>query len=425
LKNVVIKPSKLTGSIKAVSSKSICHRAVISAALGNSTSKISNIIFSKDINATCSVMNNFGADIRVENENIFVKGINGNKVKSNVMDCEESGSTLRFLIPLALIKGEEITFTGKGRLIERPLTPYYDIFNSQGIQYFTDRGLLPLTVKGMLKPGNFSVRGDISSQFISGLLFALPLLSSDSTINISTNLESKGYVDLTIDMLNRFCVKIENDDYKSFYIKGGQSYISTDYRVEGDYSQAAFWLAAGVLGNEIQCYNLNINSLQGDREIIDIIQNMGGFIKCDEDKIIALPSNLKGTDIDVSQCPDLVPILTVLAALSEGTTRIYNAARLRIKESDRLKAITTELKKIGADIDEMEDSLIIRGKSQLTGGTVDSWNDHRIVMALAIASIRCSDNLVITNSNAVDKSYPHFFHDFEALGGIVHEWNVG
>jgi 3-phosphoshikimate 1-carboxyvinyltransferase len=286
-------------------------------------------------------------------------------------------------------------------------------------------GNLPLNIEGQFKPGNFAIEGNISSQFISGLLFSLPLLDGDSKIIITTNLESKGYVDLTLDMLNRYGIEIINNGYKEFIIKGNQRYKGRDYRVEGDYSQAAFWLVGGILGEEITSRNLNLESLQGDRVIIDIINKMGGTITLDETFIKTIASNTKGIIIDASQCPDLVPVLAVLAALSNGQTKIVNAARVRIKESDRLNAIATELNKLGADVREFDDGLVINGKDSLIGGVVDSWNDHRIAMALAIASIKCKDEIIIKNSEAVKKSYPHFWEDFKKLGGKIDEFNMG
>jgi 3-phosphoshikimate 1-carboxyvinyltransferase len=208
-------------------------------------------------------------------------------------------------------------------------------------------------------------------------------------------------------------------------IRGNQSYKATNYRVEGDFSQAAFWLVGGILGKEIICTDLNMESLQGDRVILDIINEMGGSLALENSTIKASKSHTKGITVDASQCPDLVPALTVLAALSDGETRIINATRLRIKESDRLKAISSELNKLGADVKETEDGLIINGKESLTGGTVESWNDHRIAMSLAIASIRCKEPVIIRNSDAVKKSYPYFWEDFKKLGGKVNEFELG
>lgn len=425
MENIKIIPQKLRGAISVPPSKSLCHRALIAASLCEDESIISNISMSQDIKATSSLIKNMGVDLTFLDSVVKINGSGKLKVINRDMDCNESGSTLRFFIPILLTIGEGVTFSGKGKLVERPLQPYYSIFDEQDIKYSTINGMLPLTVEGILKPGDFYISGDVSSQFVTGLLFALPLLQKDSCIHITSKLESSPYVDLTIDILKKFSVNIDNHEYKEFYIKGKQKYKAINYYVEGDYSQAAFWLAAGVIGNNVTCRGLNINSLQGDKVIIDILKEMGGIISRKGDSITAEGSRLNGISIDASQCPDLVPILAVLGSLAEGTTKIYNAARVRIKECDRLKAIATELNKIGADVYEEEDALVIHGKRTLKGGVVNSWNDHRIVMALAIAAICCEEPLIITDSEAIGKSYPTFFSDYLSLGGDFNEWNMG
>ena len=423
---VKISPKPLAGNINIPPSKSLSHRAIISAALSQKESNIRNLIFSEDINATCRAMENFGAKIEKTSENsIKLRGSLPLSFNGGDIDCKESGSTLRFLIPISLLTEEKILFKGQGKLVSRPLDPYYKIFDQKKIKYKTHRGNLPLEVEGLLKPGIFRIDGGVSSQFVTGLMFALPLLNGDSKIVITNELESKAYVDLTMDILNKFGVKIINNDYKDFEIKGNQEYGARDYRVEGDFSQGAFWLVAGILGDNINVEGLNIDSLQGDKAILSLIEEMGGNIDIKDPWISVKKSKTRGLVIDGSQWPDIVPILAVLASLSQGQTKIINAKRLRIKESDRLKAISTELRKLGAHIEELEDGLIIIGKDSLSGGQVDSWNDHRIAMALAIASIKCRKDLIITNSHVVQKSYPHFWEDFKSLGGHVNEFNMG
>lgn len=419
-----IYPSTLQGKINIPASKSLCHRAIIAAGLANGRSVIDNVSFSDDIIASCNGMKALGADILIEKASATINGTKFLNPVESIIDCKESGSTLRFLIPIALLTSNEITFTGKGRLGSRPLAPYYSIFNEQNIKYSSNTGL-PLTIKGTLKPGEYKLPGNISSQFITGLMFALPLLEGDSKITITTALESKGYLDLTLSLLKKYSINIENRNYSEFYIKGNQGYKACNYRVEGDFSQAAFWLVGGVLGGEVQCEDINIDSLQGDKVILDIIKNMGGNIAIKKNRITAINSKTRGITIDASNCPDLVPILSVLAAVSSGTTRIINAQRLRIKESDRLKAMTMELSKLGADIAETSDGLIINGKHNLKGGIVNSWNDHRIAMALAIASIKCTEPLILENFDVIKKSYPEFYKDFITLGGNVYEWSMG
>ncbi|MBU3191491.1 3-phosphoshikimate 1-carboxyvinyltransferase [Clostridium bowmanii] len=440
MKAVTIQPFSLNGKVKIPPSKSLCHRVIIAAALSNGQCTINNISMSEDIIATCEIMEKLGAQIKKIPDGLHINGkcasgfsslgfvnskLENNVAARNELECNESGSTLRFLIPIGMHSGEKIIFKGKGKLSQRPLKPYYEIFDKQNIKYTTKGGCLPLTIEGKLKPGNFELRGDVSSQFITGLLYELPLLNGDSTIVVTTKMESIGYIDLTLDVLSKFGVTIENNNYREFKIKGNQCYENRDYSVEGDFSQAAFYLAAGVLGGELQCLDVNMESLQGDKVIVDIIKDMGGNISLVDGIIKASKSDLKGSIIDVSQCPDLLPIVAVLGALSVGTTEIINARRARFKESDRIKAITTELNKIGAEVIERGDSLIIHGKPWLVGGIVNSWNDHRIAMALAIASTRCTENLTIEDSGAVKKSYPDFYQDFMRLGGKVNEWTMG
>ncbi|WP_378956080.1 3-phosphoshikimate 1-carboxyvinyltransferase [Pelosinus sp. sgz500959] len=419
-----IAPSSLAGTVRVPSSKSVCHRAVICAGLAEGTSKITGVLLSDDIIATMKAMEALGAVIHQENDTLIITGTNCIQSTPLEIACNESGSTLRFLIPLGL-NNQTMTFTGKGQLVERPLHDYFNIFDKQQIAYQTTDGHLPLSVTGALKPGEFRLRGDVSSQFVSGLLFALPRLPGDSSIIITTEMESKGYIDLTLSMLKRFGIKIINNNYREFIVPGNQKYQSTDYCVEGDYSQVAFWLVAGTLGNPVRCTGLDPHSLQGDKVIIDLIEQMGGKLKIETDSITASPAITKSIVIDASQCPDLVPILTVLAAVSDGTTQIIRAGRLRIKECDRLKAIAQELNKLGADIQENEDSLTINGRPCLTGGVVHSWHDHRIAMALAIASVACQTPVTIKHSECVSKSYPDFWQDFHMLGGKNNERHVG
>jgi len=423
MKSVQITPSFLRGEIIPPPSKSLCHRAVIAAALAEGQSTIENFALSEDIIATIEGVQALGAAANMLSDKLDIIGGRFLESQRVTIDCRESGSTLRFLMPVGLLTDNIVTYIGKGNLGSRPLEPYLDIFKQQRISYSS--AAIPIEVNGRLQAGVFELRGDISSQFITGLMFALPLLNSDSTITITGGLESKAYIDLTIDVLNSFGISITNNKYKSFDIKGSQRYAPSRYRVEGDYSQAAFWLAAGAMRGDIACIALNQNSKQGDRAIVDILRGAGAKIETYGDVIKVSSSNLHGFDADVSQCPDIAPILTVVAAVSQGTSSITGAARLRIKESDRLKAISTELNKLGANIKEKKDSLIIEGVKGLHGGEVDSWGDHRIAMSLAIASLKCEHLVTINNSSVIDKSYPSFYNDFTSLGGDINERIMG
>lgn len=425
MKYVVLNPSKLKGMVTVPSSKSLCHRAVICAGLADGISNIDNVNYSQDIDATCGAMKSLGVNIVKDRQRLRVKGADKLDVKNPDIDCIESGSTLRFMIPIAALTGKKAIFKGEGELVGRPLGPYYNIFEEQNINYTNSNGNLPLTIDGKLNPGEYKVKGNISSQFISGLLFALPLLNGDSKITITSELESKPYVDLTIDTLKDFSVQVQNNDYKEFIIKGNQKFKAKDLSVEGDFSQAAFWLVAGTLGADVECTGLNMNSLQGDKAIVDVIESMGGRVLIENGKVKALPADTKGIVFDATECPDLVPIISVLGSLSEGTTQIINGERLRIKECDRLKAMCSELKKIGAEIEELGDGLIIRGKKVLKGGTVNSWGDHRIAMALAVASLKCEEPVIVQDAHCVRKSYPDFWKHFKMLGGKIDEWSLG
>ena len=422
---VKIYPSKLKGEVKIPPSKSMAHRAIICAALSDNSCKIDNIDYSDDIIATIDAMNTLGAEIKKYENYLEVKGIYSNikKIKRDrIIDCNESGSTLRFLIPISLLFDGSSNFIGKGNLGKRPLTTYYEIFDKQKIQYTYEKDKLNLTINGKLKADIFEVEGNVSSQFISGLLFTLPLLDKDSKIIITTNMESKGYIDLTLDMMKKFGVEVINNNYKEFLIKGNQKYKSVDYYVEGDFSQAAFYLCADALGNDIWCKDLDENSLQGDKEIIDILKRMNNKFISKDKKIKCETDKLNTTIIDGSQCPDIIPVLALVGTLTEGTTIITNASRLRIKECDRLSAVREELSKLGANITEKEDGLIITGIKKLRGNTkVWSHKDHRIAMTLAIASTLCDEPIIIKDYECISKSYPKFFEDFEKLGGKIYE----
>ncbi|WP_238901308.1 3-phosphoshikimate 1-carboxyvinyltransferase [Clostridium sp. YIM B02500] len=432
--NLKIYPGKLSGEVKIPPSKSMAHRAVICAALGDGVSKVTNIDYSDDIIATIEAMSALGAKITKKEDYLEVYGINSqenieaNSVKRDrTIDCNESGSTLRFLVPIAALFEGVNRFVGRGNLGKRPLDTYYKIFDKQGIKYSYKEGILDLKTEGKLKAGEFKMEGNISSQFITGLLFTLPLLDGDSKIIITTKMESKGYIDLTLRAIKDFGVEIINNNYEEFIIKGNQIYKSIDYRVEGDYSQAAFFFCADALSNDVVLNDLKLDSLQGDKEVIDILERMGLELNGKNNGLIGnINDGLKATVIDGSQCPDIIPVVSLVAALSEGTTEIINAGRLRIKECDRLAAVTSELNKLGAKIIEKEEGLIIEGVKELKGN-VEVWShkDHRIAMTMAIASTMCKEPIILKDYECVSKSYPQFWDDFKNLGGVFDEWNVG
>lgn len=418
---MIVYPSKMYGNVAIPPSKSVAHRAIIAASLTKSRCVITNIDLSSDIKATIQACKALGSRIEVKEcstyNAVIVDG--GLSIDNSAeIDCAESGSTLRFMIPIACAASGKKVFTGSGRLPERPIDAYYDIFNRDGVAYLKPQGVnLPLSIEGKLTGGDYVIDGSVSSQYITGLLFALPLLEADSTITIINNFESKGYVDITLSVLKDFGIEIHAEENK-FYIKGSQNYSCRDYDVEGDFSQAAFFLVGGCISGDISIRGLKEDSLQPDRAIVDILRCMGADIKYTCDGLRAKKSQLNGIDVDVSQCPDLVPPIAVAAAFAKGKTNITGAARLRIKESDRLAAVSTNLNNLGIRTELREDGMTIYGGS-IKAGSVDSFNDHRITMAFAVAAMQSDGEVIISGEESINKSYPKFFEDYEKAGGTI------
>ena len=410
-------PNSLKGNIKVPPSKSLSHRALICAALANGRSEISNVMLSEDIKTTIEALEHLGAKFDIRQDTIIVTGVKKLKYDNDPVYCNESGSTIRFLIPLFSLTNKEIEFTGKESLINRPQTIYKKIFDHDQNKFIKEDNRI--MVKGSIKPRDYFVDGNVSSQFFSGLMFSLPLLKGDSNIYYNGSLESKSYIDLTIEMLELFNIEIQEIE-NGYFIPGNQVYKPRKYRVEGDYSQAAFFLVGGILNGLVQIDDLNHESNQGDYEIVNIIKHMKGKIIFTENGFITKQSKTHGTTIDVSDCPDLGPIIALLGSLSKGTTTMTNIQRLRLKESDRVESTVNTLKALGANIAVKDNQIIIHGKQSLVGGvTLDSYNDHRIAMMISIASTRCEKPITLTTANAVNKSYPHFYEDFISLGGNI------
>ena len=388
--NLTITPGKLSGTVTPPPSKSQAHRLLICAALAGEGSVIHNLADSQDIRATRRCLAELTTNRRTLPE----------------LDCGESGSTLRFLIPIALALRGGGVFTGQGRLMERPQKPYFDLFDEKGIRYERKGGVL--TVEGRLTPGEYRLPGNVSSQFFTGLLLALPLLDGPSAIIPTTPLESEGYIGMTLDAMHEFGVDIASTRSlpPHYLISGGQKYRGAEATVEGDWSQAAFWYAANCLGCTVDVRGVSQYSTQGDRVIESCCLEL---------------SQPGDTEIDMSGCPDLAPPVATAAAVRQGTTRLVNAGRLRIKESARLAAITAALNALGARVTEHPDSLTIYGRDGLTGGTVDCCNDHRIAMMAAIAATRCREPVTLLGAECVAKSYPDFWEHYRMLGGLFHE----
>lgn len=405
------------GEVHLPPSKSIAHRAIICAGLSQGRSVIHHISPSQDMFATIGCMRALGMQCEWRENSLLIDGTRLSAASPRlILDAGESGSTLRFMIPIAAMLPNEISFTGQGRLMQRPQTEYISVLGANGVQIALQNEIL--SVQGPLKPGLFTLAGNISSQFVTGLLMALPLLSGDSEIVLSTPLQSASYVDLTLDVMRRFGVTVENDGYRRFHIRGNQAYLPQDFTVESDYSQAAFFLAAGALGCECECLGLSENSLQGDRKIIDLLKQAGAKItKTSRGGLIVKADRLLSPiTVDASDIPDLVPPLAAMLCFCEGTSHIANAARLRFKESDRLAALTASLGALGAEISQGDDSLTITGVKALRGGIAESFGDHRIAMAVAVASIKSDGPVSVVQSDCVTKSYPDFWRDFEKRG---------
>lgn len=401
--DIRISPSKLAGSVDIPASKSCAHRALICAALADGVSHISGVTFSKDIEATINAMTALGASFEVDGTDITVHGISESPANA-VIDCNESGSTLRFVIPIAAALGVDSVFHGRGRLPERPIDIYKRELSKNGVHFVTET--MPYEISGRLTGGRFEVEGNVSSQFITGLLFALPLADGDSEIVLTSHLESRPYVDITLDILKRFGIVITETE-NGFTVKGRQKYVPHDEKVEGDYSQAAFFYVANAIGSAVNINNLAPDSVQGDKKIEDII------IKSTKN------AEIIGFNEDCSDIPDLVPILSVLGAYGKQKSVIYNAERLRIKESDRLAACADMLGRLGGNVTVTSDGLIIEPNGRLHGGEVNSFGDHRIVMAAAIAALGATGDVIIRGAEAAEKSYPDFFRDYTLLGGIA------
>lgn len=414
--DIRIMPSKLSGKLNTPPSKSAAHRAAICAALSRGASILSPIQPTADMLATISAASALGAKANLNGDTLKISGIE-KAPDSAVLDCGESGSTLRFFVPVAAALGVDASFRGHGRLPERPMEDLVRVLSNNGVTITKNDGEI-LSCSGKLKPGVFEIGGDVSSQYITGLLFALPLLDGDSSIKLTTPLESRGYVDMTIAAQSRFGVDIaETSD--GFFVKGNQEYNPQNFEVEGDYSSAAFWLTAAAIGGSIRLSGLDLNSKQGDRRILELLTGCGAEVKYGRSHISVKRGLLKGFDADVSQIPDIMPILAVAATFSNGVSRLYNARRLRLKESDRLAAVTAGLRELGAGIIEKADEITVIGQDWLRGGgKVDSYGDHRIAMSMSIAAAFCRKPSVILGAECVNKSYPDFYKDFAGLGGM-------
>ena len=414
-------PARIGGTVSAPPSKSMAHRAVLCSALAKGTSHIENLEFSKDISATLAAAGQLCARVESGPADVLVEGLGHFRPVFGPVDCCESGSTLRFLIPLASLTGQSITFVGRGRLMERPQSVYETLYREQNLHFEQANG--QLTVAGSLRSGEYTLAGNVSSQFISGLLFTLPLLAGDSTLHLIPPVESRSYIEMTRAAQAAFGVTSHWLDDTTLCIPGGQQYHPRDYIVEGDYSQAAFLAVLGAVKGGITLTGLAAETLQGDAAILDILRHCGAKFTRTEAGLVFEQAPLHGVDIDLADCPDLGPVLMVLGLLCEGTTVIRNAERLRIKESDRIAAMEAELRACGGVLSSEGGTITVQGcKPRLHApeAPLSGHNDHRVVMSLTVLALAADIPLAINEAEAVQKSWPHFFDALKPLGVEVH-----
>ena len=430
--NVTITPARLEGTVKAPASKSEAHRLLICAALSPGTCDIDCDTTSQDIDATAECLRALGAQVTRTRLGFRVVPIPRDETgrprarRGSLLDCGESGSTLRFLLPVAAALACDARLTGHGRLPERPLSPLYEELVAHGSE-LGPKGIMPLSVGGCLSAGRFTIAGNVSSQYVSGLLMATPLLDQPTEVLVTEPVESLPYIDLTIAALREFGVEVARQ--KVATPDGGALSLTVGPRpglvspggvtVGGDWSNAAFWLCAAALGNPVRVTGVNPDSVQGDRAVLGALALLGARVSRQPGAVDVTPDDPRGTRLDVRSCPDLVPPLAAVAACSAGTTTVTGAARLRIKESDRLETICACVNALGGNCSTTEDGLVIQGVESLAGGTVDAANDHRIAMMAAIMATRCEGPVTILGAQCVAKSYPAFFEDYASLGGNV------
>ena len=416
--DVVVKRARpVAGRIAAPPSKSMAHRAVLCAALAKGTSHLHHLAFSKDISATLGAAGRLCARVTTGENDAVVEGLGRFLPVDAPVDCCESGSTLRFLIPLASLTGQEVTFTGRGRLMERPQSVYKTLYQQQGLRF--EQGADRLTVEGALTPGEYELAGNVSSQFISGLLFALPLLDGDSTLHLIPPVESRSYIDMTRAVQAAFGVTSRWLDGNTLALPGRQHYHPCDYAVEGDYSQAAFPAVLGAVCGGVTVTGLSPDTLQGDAVILDLLHRCGAQFTREGDTVTFAKAPLHGVDIDLADCPDLGPVLMVLGLLCEGTTVIRNAERLRLKESDRIAAMEAELRACGGVLESEGGTITVHGCAEhlhAPEGILHGHNDHRVVMSLAVLSAAARLPLTVDDAEAIQKSWPNFFAAIRPLG---------
>ncbi|MBQ7334016.1 MAG: 3-phosphoshikimate 1-carboxyvinyltransferase [Clostridia bacterium] len=410
------------GKIGAIPSKSAAHRQLICAAFADAPTEILCSTVSEDITATARCLTALGATI-TRSDGGFTVIPAAHKPTDAALDCGESGSTLRFLLPVTAARGIPARFIRRGRLPYRPLSPLYEEMIRHGADLPSDPETEPLPLTGQIRAGRYEIDGGVSSQFVSGLLMAMPLMGGKSELHLTGNVESADYIRITTEAMNKFGVCINTSSDGRTYTVRANGYTSPKrISVEGDWSNAAIWLAAGAVGQHpVTVTGLDIESPQGDRRIVDVLRQFGATVTVDGNAVTVAPAPLNGICLNASQIPDLVPVIAAVAARAEGETRITGIARLRIKESDRVASVTQVLRTLGADIFSDESAIVIRGGRPLAGGTVSSFRDHRLVMCAFVASLYAEGTVFVTDAQAINKSYPDFTSHIAALGGQFDE----
>ncbi len=395
MKTVLLKNSKPNGTVVMPPSKSAAHRALFCSFLAGG-GNVEPIIDSNDMKATIGVLDAL-------------------KSGKETLDCIESGSTLRFAIPVAAALGKNVRFIGSGLLPQRPLGEYLRLLPLHGVCVKSEGGL-PLEISGRLESGVYEIRGDISSQYITGLLLALPVLEGDSEIRLTTPLQSQSYVNMTLRVLALYGVTVQETDW-GYFVPGNQKYEKKNLTVEGDWSQAAFFMSAAAIGGDVTLQGLDFNSAQGDKAVAEVMRRFGANVSIGENTVRCKKNKLNGIDIDCSDIPDMVPAIAVTAAFAQGETVIRGAERLRFKESDRLAAVVSNLRLMGVDACETADGMIITPEGNVHGASLNGYNDHRIVMAFSVAAMFAAADTAISDAESINKSYPSFFEDYNSLGG--------
>ncbi len=413
----LVKSSVINGEINAPASKSMMQRAIAASLLADGESTIFNYTLCDDTIAAIDVIKKLGAEVEMHDNKLIIKG--GLNCKSRILNCGEAGLGIRMFTPIASLCDAKMVLSGEGSLITRPVDMIEKPLTDLGVKCLTNNGFLPIEVNGPLLGGNAEINGSISSQIITGFLMALPKTANDSTITVS-NPKSKPYIDMTIELLKDFGVEVINNNYTSFQIKGNQEYKPTEYFVEGDWSGAAFHFVAAAIGGNVKVKNLKINSKQADIAILDALEKVGANVTINDESVAVKKNLLKSFNFDASECPDLFPPLVALASHCKGISVLKGVGRLKHKESDRASVLKQEFENIGVRVDIEGDDMKIYGGT-VKGGVINSHNDHRIAMAACVAAVMSESEIVIKDSECINKSYPGFYNDFKKIGGNIYE----